>query len=180
VDHCAEVALARGDERTALARATRLLEASPKLVAPLRTRAHLRWQAGDAAAALADLDRALAAEPGDAMALNQRAWMRVALGDFERGRADADRAVAAAPGWVAALGTRCFALAGLERREEARRDCARAIELAPPGLPEDRGMVAFLDGDLAGAARLWTEAARTRPREARALAPWLKKAGAKE
>jgi len=175
VAYCADLPAIEGNRPLALQRATRLVEAAPEAPAPRRTRAQLRLDDGDLEGALHDIDQAIGAG-GDAWAYNFRAWLRVTTGDFERARADADRALVTEPAWAAALGTRCFALAGLERRAEARRDCARAIELAPPGAPEDRGMVAFLDGDLAGATRLWTEAVQARPGEARALAPWLTRA----
>ena len=174
--YCVDLPAMEGNRPLALQRATRLVEVAPDAPAPRRARAQLRQADGDLEGALNDIDRAIGAGGGDARAFNFRAWLRVTTGDFARAKEDADRALAQQPRYAPALGTRCFALAGLERREEARRDCAQAVELAPPGAPEDRGMAAYLDGDLAGAARLWTEATRARPGEARALAPWLERA----
>lgn len=173
---CAEVFLKRGDSKAALEWAELLVGAHPDAPEGLRIRAHVLAHTGQFDRALADLDRAVDKAPADSRALNARAWLRLGSEDFAGARKDADRAVAAEPSNAAAIGTRCFALAGLGDVEGARRDCARAVELAPPGSPEDRGMLAFLAGDRAGALRFWIEAAARTPTDGRVLAPWIARA----
>lgn len=172
---CAEIALARGDAGTALARVGRVLEKEPDHVPALLIRAHIRQDAGELDAALVDLDHVLRLDPDHADALNSRGWLRVERGDFAGGRQDAERSLARRPDDPNTLGTRCFALAGLGDREAARRDCARAVELAP-GDVVDQGMLAFLDGRRAEAVSRWREAGRRRPADARVLRPWIAKA----
>lgn len=172
---CAEVARRRGETATALERAGRVLARQPDHVGTLWFRALAESDAGDLAAEAADLERVLRLEPDNASALNSRAWLRVERGDFAGGLGDAGRSLAVRPDDPSTLGTRCFALAGLGDSSAARRDCARAVELAPASLI-DRGMLAFLDGDRAGAVRLWEEAGRKRAADARVLRPWIAKA----
>jgi len=175
VRFCAAVALRRGDSRTALARAGRVLEKQPEHVGALRIRSSSRQAAGDLDGALADLDHVLRLEPDDAGALNSRGWFRIERGDFAAGLEDAERSLALRPDDAHTLGTRCFALAGLGKREAARRDCARAAELIPDDLV-DQGMIAFLDGRRAEALGRWGEAARRQVADARSLRPWMAKA----
>lgn len=172
---CAEVALRRGDAKTALERVGRVLAKEPENVEALRIRAFAREGAGDLDAALADVEHVLRIEPDNPGALNGRAWYRIQRGDFAGGLEDAERSLSLRPDDASTLGTRCFALAGLGRREAARRDCARAAELIPDDFL-DQGMIAFLDGKRAEALRRWGEAGRKRAADARALRPWMEKA----
>jgi rhomboid protease GluP len=172
---CARVALRRGENRAAVERATVVLKHRPDHLPALQLRAYAHEALEEFDAAAADLDRMLSVNGHDADALNSRGWIRVRRGDFAGGKADADASLAARPHSAPALGTRCFALVGLGERAAARRDCQESVSLWPEN-PVDRGMLAYLDGRRAEAARLWESAGRARPDEAKMLEPWIARA----
>jgi len=170
---CSAVAYERGDRDLGKRRLDQALAVDPRSSDALAERALQSSHEGRYADSAKDYRASLAITANRASAWNNLAWDEVVLGDFAAAKKDADRAVALVANDAAYLGTRCFALAGLGEVDLAKNDCARAVELHPQGLV-DRGMLAFLTRDYAGARKLWQEAS-TDPETARELAQWITK-----
>ncbi|UPT75771.1 MAG: tetratricopeptide repeat protein [Elusimicrobiota bacterium] len=157
----AEIALCRGDEKAAAARADELVASMPerKRPAALAVRGRLRLWAGDAAGALSDLDAAVGA--GIPQTLRPRGAALLLSGRLDEAAADLDEALRSGPDAEA-----------LTWRGELRRrrgDFAGAIEDLGAAIRQDgsnsfwalanRALARSASGDAAGA---WSDYATIR------------------
>jgi tetratricopeptide (TPR) repeat protein len=167
--------LSAGDRERAEVAFEHALEMAPELAEARAGLAVALRSAGRAAEALRQLDAALEADPDLAEAHAARGEALLALGRSREGEEAIARALSIDPDQVAARIVRARVRsraagreAGPERRrllDLARRDLLHALE-ARPGLARihaDLGWVAWLAGDLEGAARSYAEAVRLEP-----------------
>jgi membrane associated rhomboid family serine protease len=143
----------------------------------LGLRGFSRFRMGDLDGGVADAVLSLSNVGTDPIVLNNLAWGAM------HGGADLEFALKLANASVdakdtpAGRGTRCWVRAARGETEFAIPDCEAAVQGAGEGL--DRGMLAFLRGNVEEAVVRWEEASMKSPVDAKDVAPWLQKARAK-
>jgi len=163
-----QVALASGDYESAVRFATEAIA--------VKDEARGRQLRGDAYLMLGKYDEGIEdLRKGEDTPLNKNnlAWALVRQGrDLDEAQKLADAAVLAEQN-AAYLGTRCWVFVARRELERARADCEAAVKLAEDDVM-DQGMLRFIEGDRAGALKLWEKAAQDDATRARDLEPWLK------
>ena len=170
-DHCAAVALItlgqfdKGATRLeALAKAMTTAPAS--LRAGVLDQAGQAWLlAGDPVRAYAAAGEAVSLQPGNPNLLIDRAEAAASAGYLNRAVADLDQVLKTDPDQVDALIYRASAYRALDRLDPARADIDKALAQAPhsPAALLEAGNISRLEGDAAGARRLWQEVGRVAP-----------------
>jgi membrane associated rhomboid family serine protease len=143
----------------------------------LGMRGFSRFRLGDVDGGVTDATLSLSQLGNDPMTLNNLAWGALHAGvDLDLALKLATASVDANDG-PAARGTRCWIRAARGETEFAIPDCEAAVQGAGEGL--DRGMLAFLRGNVEEAIVRWEQASMKSAVDARDVAPWLQKARAK-
>jgi rhomboid protease GluP len=135
-------------------------------------RGYNRFRLGDLDGGMNDARAALNGAQNNAAVLNNLAWGALNAGaslDLALSLADAAIAEEESP---AARGTRCWIRAARGERDFALPDCEAAV--AGADQPLDRGMLAFLKGNLRLAVDEWSRASS--PDDRNDVAPWLNRA----
>jgi rhomboid protease GluP len=169
-----DLLLRRGDLAAARAAADLAVSLDPGEPWGYTQRASVARAAGDLDGALADDDRALALDERSSSLHNGRAWTLLHLGRLPDALAAVERALALDPLSPHALGTRCWIRASGGDLSGARPDCKLAVKRWPSARLE-QGMLAFLEGRLEEAARIWKDELVQQPEDAALVRSWIAK-----
>jgi tetratricopeptide (TPR) repeat protein len=170
-DHCAAVALITlGEFKEGATRLEALAKTMTTAPASLRAgvldQAGQAWLlAGDPLRAYAAAGEAVALQPGDPNLLIDRAEAAASAGYLNRAVADLDQVLKTNPDEIDALIYRATAYRALDRLDPARADIDKALAEAPRSAAAllEAGNIRRLEGDAAGARRLWQEVGRVAP-----------------
>lgn len=170
----AERAHRRGNDRAAIALATRAIEtgslAPGDLTRILRFRAQVYRDTGAKGPAIADYTALIELDPQDAVAFLDRGWAFYVQALYDRAIEDYSTALHLRPDYAKAYNNRCIAYLDKKLYDRAVADCSRAIELElEPNLRwayRNRGLAYGNNGDHARAIEDFTVAIQIDPQYA--------------